>query len=65
MLSRIDDCKECLEVLRKGLCGALMEKFVEIVGSLDVKEREVAEGYEVVSLGVMPLKRESKRKRRR
>ncbi len=46
----ISDCGVCLSLIRKGLSHALMQKTLEIAGSLDVKTRESGAGCEMVSL---------------
>ena len=53
LMDCINPCKECLEVLRKGLCDVTVQKTVEIMGSLAVEQRENTEGYEEVSLTTM------------
>ena len=51
----ISGCGVCLDLIRKGLSHALMQKATEIVESLDVKTRGNCEGYEVVSLTMLPV----------
>lgn len=60
----INPCKECLHVLRKGLCDVIAQKTVEMVGSLSVEREENTEGYEEVSLTMLPATERRKRQSR-
>ena len=61
----ISPCKECLDVLRKGLCDVLMQKFVEMAGSLSVERREDTGGYGEVSFSVLPATEKATEKKNR
>ena len=61
LMDCISPCKECLDVLRKGLCDVTMQKTVEMIGSLSVEQRENTEGYEEVSLTTTPATEKEKR----